>query len=79
MPAVTRAYRMMVTVYIEGEPEVLPPALEVAEITATLVQDPDDHDFAVSVSVFETEDYPVLPEDRFAPETKHYDDFLKET
>lgn len=53
----TRAYRMLVTVYVEGHAAELPEAAEMAEEVATLVQNEDDHNFSVSVRAIETEDY----------------------
>jgi len=55
----TRAYRYLVTVYVEGDdPSTLPEPEEVAEHIATQVQDEEDHNLSVGVKLVETEDYP---------------------
>lgn len=53
----TRCYRFLVTVYIEGDAPTLPPIEEIAEYVATQVQDADDHDLDTCVRAIETEDY----------------------
>lgn len=58
---IVRAYRMLVTVYVEGDADTVPDMLEIAEHTATQVQDEYDHDLAVCVRPIETEDYSEIP------------------
>jgi hypothetical protein len=54
----TRVYRFLVTVTIEGDIDTAPDILEVAEHIATQVQDADDHDFSTCVRPIETQDFP---------------------
>ena len=54
----TRVYRFLVTVTIEGNADTVPHILEVAEHIATQVQDADDSDLATCVRPIETQDYP---------------------
>ncbi len=56
-PPIVRAYRFYLTVYIEGDPESLPPINEIAEYVATQVQDEYDHDLSNHVRPIESEDY----------------------
>jgi hypothetical protein len=54
----TRVYRFLVTVSIEGDPETVPDVLEIAEHIATQVQDADDLDLSTNVRPIETQDFP---------------------
>ena len=57
----TRAYRFMVTVYVEGDRKTLPDPLEMAEHVATQVQDEYNHNWAVCVRPIEIEHYAEIP------------------
>lgn len=54
---ITRSYRFMVTVNVEGFEKTLPAIQEMAEEVATLVQNEEDHNFSVSVRPIEVQDF----------------------
>ena len=53
----TRIYRFMVTVAVEGDKKTLPDVVELAEYLATQVQDEEDHNLSVCVRPIETQDF----------------------
>lgn len=73
---VARSYRFLVTVTIEGNTDTLPSPYELAEEIATLVQDPENHDFAVGVRAIETQDFRPQVNHDGPPRTRDAKDYL---
>jgi hypothetical protein len=57
-----RAYRFLVTVYIEGDVEDVPPVADVQDHVAEKVQDGADLNLETTVKPIDTEDYDVQAE-----------------